>query len=1561
MRYCGVALWLYQSWAVRQLLPHGKKAMKCLCCSGCCRSKPRSRSRTTPSSGASTPRHENSETESEGEDGTHCQAESVAFLVQGKPTPLSLTACKDAARGDKVKLLSSDAEISSAEDLRHEDGNLYFNCCSHHRALYEGQAAKRTCAVEHCDREVKVTKGGLRLCKEHSAKEERTRTPKGRPAALTPTSRQPQIIVDSQEPDTEARFAPGGKASAASSRNADSAALLGRYLRGALEGKTPRESLELCTTANCGPHETWEELKEQATQYVTKLPKEYPPVAKKAIIELITEDCPPAEPSTETEDPVLGLQFRSVVPAAITPGFSAPETGLGTVKPETPAADVQNPQAFLRPKGSRELPAGMPSSNFNAMPDSARIFAAASRPRHIGAYSDAEPPHLDETSKALQTIAKAMASKDEAAGQDRGKLAAIGKVEERMVYLVRGCDAFSVSLGAATVGKELFHALRATSTQGRPQLRAMQFPVNISNRIAYGLAAMSIGGKDVKSLPEYCISAADFPLTGEEEFDIWTGSSDLKLEKRPKPPVTLNGWYRNALRQAWAIACVYGTEHYSSFEQAATFLLKLGEEHSYMWPAHAIFSVWEELWSRYTEEMRELDRNLRRAMKEEAPSFERMRFFATAPGEDGEPWLRLPRTFYLEDSGEYFQTDVLPRHNRLLSRACWQVALKKAPNSTLHGGKAGEGPEASDSRPGPKAGKTPDSKGLLGPNLTGKEAARALDHRPKDKKGAKYLCWDNLSHRGCNKPNTCPHSHANGLKWEGMDWAVQLQILRRGGLKSGPTLTEGQVTEQMEAIRKAQVAKTKEMVEEGKKVKKVGESESDRNPRGTHDQKVGQVPEDKTDQSHQGLEDQTDFSLRDGAEQGPPAELTEINPTDQEGEMVELLRGPDFSFYDDADAGKAKRKAVLTSDKFGNQTTARLANMEMIDQQGLTGGYQGLLATFLKNRLLKLKEKDPSATLTEEHVRESLEVARSQGGPELSAAADEALQGSSRKAGYSANAGCLSKLEWDGGVGRGTLTWSGGTWDVHDFGDRLQPTGEWTSYLHQHHLAGEGKESRQCLLLHCAAGYLERKNGRTPTYEEVQKTTNLLRAELALQAAEANKHLGECPETMPRSEADLRVFVHDLLHWSHDKDYRTMAAFPAEKLFGYDLHVVRMATDGDLSTEVIRGVLSPGDEKHTIYLLVHQGHMRLLTPRNLAQSPPVIREVVAAGWECHLEAATGSEASVRARDYLLCPRCEAPQEVPRRTGTFRPPAVLGLHLNCDSFATKTGGWTPGVLETHEEDDFQWNDEDVKAWLGDQAHLYEQALEHGLDFLEVYAGKGRATQAVLQRHGIAICLGLDYGQDFRRARDRSLARFLVERLRPRHLWGSFPCKAFCAWIRLAILRNCDMGPRLKEGRLHLKFTLGLVTKQLEAGRHGHLENPLTSAAWKEPAAIKALADARWLRARLDQCQTGLSSPLGGLHLKPTLIRTTDTSMAQVLSLVCPHNHPHDPVAGAATATSAMYSPHMASLIAQVVMPNSTLPPQPDPKGQGGERAFNFERKSGCRPRGEFLARGPKTLA
>ena len=117
-------------------------------------------------------------------------------------------------------------------------------------------------------------------------------------------------------------------------------------------------------------------------------------------------------------------------------------------------------------------------------------------------------------------------------------------------------------------------------------------------------------------------------------------------------PATLSHWYRNALRQSWAIACVYGAEHYSCWEEAAGFLLRLGEDHGYAWPPHAIFGVWEELWARFIEEMKELDRTLRREMKEEAPSFDRIRFFATSPDFNGDPWLTLPRTFFLKDEGD---------------------------------------------------------------------------------------------------------------------------------------------------------------------------------------------------------------------------------------------------------------------------------------------------------------------------------------------------------------------------------------------------------------------------------------------------------------------------------------------------------------------------------------------------------------------------------------------------------------------------------------------------------------------------------------------------------------------------------------------------------------------------------------------------------------------------------------------------------------------------------------------------------------------------------------------
>ena len=285
---CATAAWLcgYNSCGMLQSLAKAvRRGLSCLCCCGGCRSGRRRSAahRERAPSGGSTPRHEDSETESEGEEGHVCQAEAVAYVQGGKAVPLSLSPCRDSARGPKIKLLASDAEVSSSADLLHEDGNSYFAACSHHRAAYEGQAFKRTCAIEGCGKEVKFVRSGLRLCKSHSSREKEV---KGR------GSRQDQDSVLTPLPATaEARFAPGGRPgdgaaakereepvagdsnSARTSDGRRKAALLGKYLTLILEGKDEREALSSCVEGDTGPHETWEILKEQASGYVARLPR----------------------------------------------------------------------------------------------------------------------------------------------------------------------------------------------------------------------------------------------------------------------------------------------------------------------------------------------------------------------------------------------------------------------------------------------------------------------------------------------------------------------------------------------------------------------------------------------------------------------------------------------------------------------------------------------------------------------------------------------------------------------------------------------------------------------------------------------------------------------------------------------------------------------------------------------------------------------------------------------------------------------------------------------------------------------------------------------------------------------------------------------------------------------------------------------------------------------------------------------------------------------------------------------------------------------------------------
>ena len=94
-------------------------------------------------------------------------------------------------------------------------------------------------------------------------------------------------------------------------------------------------------------------------------------------------------------------------------------------------------------------------------------------------------------------------------------------------------------------------------------MKTLQFPVNITNRIAYGMAAFAIGGRCHQSAAEWSLGTGDFPQTSEKQLDSYRPSNVNPLEKKPRHATTLLAWHRDALRMSWALACFYGEEWYA--------------------------------------------------------------------------------------------------------------------------------------------------------------------------------------------------------------------------------------------------------------------------------------------------------------------------------------------------------------------------------------------------------------------------------------------------------------------------------------------------------------------------------------------------------------------------------------------------------------------------------------------------------------------------------------------------------------------------------------------------------------------------------------------------------------------------------------------------------------------------------------------------------------------------------------------------------------------------------------------------------------------------------------
>ena len=362
-------------------------------------------------------------------------------------------------------------------------------------------------------------------------------------------------------------------------------------------------------------------------------------------------------------------------------------------------------------------------------------------------------------------------------------------------------------MGDGEQGQALANALISAQVRPSTKLRKAGFKQKVTTRLAVGLAGPYWGSQE-----KHALSVADFVPHTDAELDAFVQevrSNRVATEQKPTPPTRFEDWEARARRQNDVWALVYGAEWRPVPEHALDKLAAWHLAEPHKWPLSVISEVWEELHWRFFEELKETLRLLKKEAGRETMSLQDIKFYALMPNPSGTAWLELPRTFDLLNPDGWFTTEVLPRierrQERLLWKLTWEGGRGGKPNSSIHAG-GGDG-DGSSSAPSGKP---------WGPKLNTEEIAKEKERAPVDKDRV-LLCWGALTHMGCSNA-VCQRSHA-GLqgKLEALDPFVQMQLLRRGGLRRMKPETKESVTEKIKNLRASVAADKNAKVADGRK------------------------------------------------------------------------------------------------------------------------------------------------------------------------------------------------------------------------------------------------------------------------------------------------------------------------------------------------------------------------------------------------------------------------------------------------------------------------------------------------------------------------------------------------------------------------------------------------------------------------------------------------------------------------------------------------------------------------------------------------------------------------
>ena len=793
--------------------------------------------------------------------------------------------------------------------------------------------------------------------------------------------------------------------------------------------------------------------------------------------------------------------------------------------------------------------------------DDRRAGAGAAR-----GSEDDEP--VAQIAKALQhqtaELASLVRSQAEGSGtQPAGTLKGLNRQSEELVYLMRACGQYDVKVGAGEHGQGLANALLAAQVGASTRLRTAGFRQKMSQRLAVGLAGPYWGVND-----KHALSAADFVGYTDAELDQFASEArggKGAAEQRPPAPTRFDEWVARVRRQNDVWALLYGAEWKPVRNNALELLSEWHLSSPHRWPLNVVMDLWEELHWRCVEDFKVVLRNLKREIGRETITLNELKFHALMPGPDGNAWLVMPNTFDLERPGSWFQEEILPRidrkQDRLLWNLTWQGGAKR--DRPAQGPSTSAGGVAQDQD-------RPTIKSLWGPKLSPEEVNKAKERAPLDRNGT-LLCWGNLCHVGCSTAN-CQRSH-EGLRgsFESLDPCVQMQFLKRGGLKRMKMETKESVGLKIKEIR-AKVDKDKaDKIQDGKRRgSKAGRGE-------TEEHASEKVENQGTETSSTKAGECRQVRFQEVPEQ------FHVDYTKDE-DIEQYVKGPDQKWGENAhvpqkehggrdgeSAPEDARKLVQAAQALGKSETLQRFEKASDD-----------LYAWAAARVARDPGIDATSLLREMATYGLGETARE---------AADMLEGED---GGRAGSQRIDVLEakWDfntGQPGIGTVKIDGESWKYYDYKEEVYMTEELSSLLK---IPEPVKEKRQCVTLSLAAGLLQHQQGDVPSVGEAQKEAQQLRLEQARQAVEAAGTMGE-PEEMVSAVDETRVYVHDIVQAHHEKDFRSLAVFPLQKLQEARLVVIRADFRGGLIVEsVVGSQWQPGG--WDLPVLIWKGHMMLL-------------------------------------------------------------------------------------------------------------------------------------------------------------------------------------------------------------------------------------------------------------------------------------------------------------------------------------------------------------------------------